>query len=132
MRTKILMKILFSLLLAIGVSSCSNHDFDPNDYITSWLSGDYEKDGVYKLYVTENGEPLSDFGSVRFDSKDLKEADMRFVKVIPGVASKEFKSIPLVDTDDGITFEIEYDNSGKTIVITGIVTPGKMTVDIKS
>lgn len=125
------MKILFSLLLTIGISSCSNHDFDPNDYITSWLSGDYEKDGVYKLYVMENGEPLSDFGSIRFDSKDLKEADIRFDKIIPGVASKEFKNIPLVDTDDGITFEIEYENSGKTIVITGIVNPGKMTVDIK-
>lgn len=126
------MKILFSLLLTIGISSCSNHDFDPNDYTTSILSGDYEKTGAYKLYVTENGEPLSDYGSVRFDSKDLKEANIRFVKVIPGVASKEFKSIPLVGTDDGITFTIDFDNNGKAIVIKGIVDLGKMTVDIKS
>lgn len=131
MRAIHLVCAIFLLLSAVGFSSCSNDEYDPNDYTTSILSGNYEKDGVYKLYVTENGEPLSDYGSVRFDS-DLKKANIRFVKVIPGVASKEFKNIPLVGTDDGITFTIDFDNNGKTIVIKGIVDLGKMTVDIKS
>ncbi len=132
MRTKYL-SIIISLLLTMGFSGCSNDEIDPNDYATSWLTGDYEKDGLLKLYVTEDGEPLSDYGSVRFDCKyDGTEAKIRFVNVIPGVASKQFKNVPLVGTEEGLTFTIEYDNKGKSVVIKGIVELWKMTVDIKN
>lgn len=131
MKTKLLTLILFSLLMAMGMSSCSKNDFDPDDCFTSILTGEYEKSGLYHLYVTKNGVPLDDYGYVRFESKDLIVADFRFVKVIPGVSKKEFKNVPLIGTEEGFTFTIEYTKKNKTVSITGIVNFGEMSIDIK-
>lgn len=79
MRLKFLTFIILSLLLAVGAGSCSEEKYNPEDYVSSVLSGEYKKDGLWQLYVTENGKPLNDYGSVRFDSKYLKEADFTFI-----------------------------------------------------
>ena len=51
--------------------------------------------------------------------------------IIPGESIKEYKNIPLVSTEDGLSFTIKDIQNDKTIIITGIVTFGKMSVDIK-
>ena len=130
MKTKLLTLILFSLLMTMGMTNCSKNDFDPDDCFTSILTGEYGKSGLYHLYVTENGVPLDDYGYVRFDSKDLTVADFRFVKVIPGVSKKEFKNVPLIATEEGIKFTIEYTQKNHTVSITGIVDFGEMSIDI--
>ena len=57
MKTKLLFAIV-SLLLTMGVCSCSDKKYDPEDYITSILSGEYEKEGMWELTVSINGTAL--------------------------------------------------------------------------
>lgn len=130
MKTKLLFAIV-SLLLTMGVCSCSDKKYDPEDYITSILSGEYEKEGMWELTVSINGTALDNYGYVRMDSKYLEDADFKFVDIIPGESIKEYKNIPLVSTEDGLSFTIKDIQNDKTIIITGIVTFGKMSVDIK-
>lgn len=129
MKTKFVLTAL-SLILSIGLVGCSDNDYDPEDYVTSLLSGEYEKDGMWKLYVTVNGTPLEKYGHVRFDSKYLKEADLRFVDIIPGESLKEYNKIPLTEVEDGYSFKIDDSLNGTPIIVSGIVTFGKMTVVI--
>lgn len=130
MKTKFILLTIISLLLAIGSGSCSKEEDDPDKYITSWLTGEYKKGGLYKLIVNENGKPLENYGSVRFDSKYLKDADIIFYDVIPGEKKREFKNVPLHEAEEGITFTIDYARGDKPITITGIVTLGEMAVEI--
>lgn len=129
MKTKYFV-VLISLVLAVGFSGCSENEYDPDDYVTSVLSGEYSEDGMWKLSVSVNGEPLSDFGYVRFDSKYLKEGDFQFVKVIPNVASKEYGNVPLSITEHGCEFTIMDSKDEKPLRISGVIVLGKMTVDI--
>lgn len=130
MKTRIFTLIIISLLLAIGAGSCSKNEFNPEDYATSLLSGEYGKKQFWKLDVTVNGEPTEDYDYVRFESKLLETGDFRFVNVIPGEKRKEFKDIPLTATEEGITFTIEYEKNKKPVTIKGIVGLGEMTVNI--
>lgn len=130
MKTRIFTLVIISLLLAIGAGSCSKKEFNPEDYTTSLLSGEYGKNQLWKLNVTVNGEPTEDYDYVRFDSKILKDGDFRFVNVIPGEKRKEFKDIPLTATEEGMTFTIEYEKNKKPVTIKGIVALGEMTVNI--
>ena len=130
MKTRIFTLIIISLLLAMGTGSCSKNEFNPEDYTTSLLSGEYGKKQFWKLNVTVNGEPTEDYDYVRFDSKILKDGDFRFVNVIPGEKRKEFKDIPLTATEEGMTFTIEYEKNKKPVTIKGIVGLGEMTVNI--
>lgn len=123
---------MVAILVAIGMGGCSKEkDYDPDDYLTSLLTGDYGKGQLWDLNVTLNDKPLEDYGYVRFDSKALKDADFRFVKVIPGESKKEFKNVPLTATEEGISFIIEYKQGKMPVTITGIVDFGVMTVSIK-
>ena len=54
MKTKIFNLIMVTILFAIGFSNCSNNDFNPEDYVSSTLSGEYGKGG-YHLIPTEEG-----------------------------------------------------------------------------
>lgn len=128
MKTNLFILIVLSLLMAMGAGSCSNDD--KPDYGTSIFSGEYGKDGLWELYVTLNDEPLDNYGYVRFNSKEMKNADFRFVDVIPGEHRKEFKNIPLTGTEEGFNFSIDYDWKGSKIIISGLVEFGKMTVNI--
>lgn len=130
MKTKFVVLIILSLILTVGTGSCSKNDFNPEDFVTSWLSGEYGKKQFWKLNVTVNGESTDDYDYVRFDSKILKDGDFRFVNVIPGESKKEFKDIPLTVTEEGVSFTIEYVKNDSSIGIKGIVTPGEMTVNI--
>lgn len=129
MKTIKIFIVIISLLFAIGLGSCSKDDA-PDDVYTSWLTGEYKKGGPYKLSVTENGKPLENYGSVRFDSKYLKDADMIFYNVIPGEKKREFKNVPLHEAEEGVGFTIDYAQGDKPITITGIVTLGEMAVEI--
>lgn len=129
---QLIMVITLSILLLMGATGCSNNDEpNPDDYTTSLLSGDYEKNGLWKLFVSENGEQLDDYGHVRFDSKDMEEGNFRFVNIIPGEPEKSFNNIPLSITDEGVEFTIEYIQNNKSVIITGVITYGKMEVNIK-
>ncbi len=114
-------------MIAIGCYSCSNNnDINPDDYITSILSGKYEKSGLNKLSVTVNGEPLDDYDYVYFTTKTEQEGDFSFVNVIPGIGKRDFKDVPLIYSEAGLTFSI----SDKEFGISGTIIPGKMTVNI--
>ncbi|MDE5675858.1 MAG: DUF4925 domain-containing protein [Muribaculaceae bacterium] len=130
MKTRIFTLVIFSLLLSIGVGSCSKNEFNPEDYATSWLTGEYGKNQLWKLNVTVNGEPTEDYDYVRFESGLLVTGKFRFVNVIPGEKRKEFKDIPLTGTEEGVLFTIEYEKNHKPVTIKGTVTLGEMTVDI--
>lgn len=127
---KIVSFFILTLLLTVGISGCSKEKFDPTDTVTSIFSGDYGNSGLWDLVVTVNGEQIENHGYVRFDSKLMKEGNFKFIDVIPGESTKEFKNVPLVETDKGMSFKIEYSQSDKPIVITGLIILGKMTVDI--
>lgn len=129
MKTKFII-IIFTLLLVMGINSCSKNEYDPEDYITSLLSGEYKKYGIWKLYVTINGSAIEDYGYVRFDSKYLKEADFKFVDIIPNEHVKEYKNIPLLGTEEGCAFTIEDTINEKVIVITGVVSLGEMKINL--
>lgn len=131
MKTKILSFSIFCLLTII-ISGCSKHEFDPEDYTMSLLSGEYHKDSSYnnlKVYV--NNKPIDNFDKVAFHAKaDLKEATINFINVIPEESIKEFKDVPLEITDNGVEFKIEYTSNKIPIVIKGILTWGTMTINI--
>ena len=131
MKTKIFNIILVTVLFTMGISSCSNHDFNPEDYVSSILSGEYGKGG-YQLDVTENGEPIEFTGHVRFNTKDLdlNRGDFIFVDILPGESKKEFKDIPLIPTEEGFIFSMEYIKKNKTVVITGTLDYGLMIINI--
>lgn len=125
---KLFIFTVLSLLMVMGAGGCSNDD--KPDYGTSIFSGEYGKDGLWELYVTVNDESLDNYGYVRFDSKEMKDAYFRFVDVIPGEHRKEFKNIPLTATEEGFKFSIDYDRAGSKIIISGLLEFGKMTVNI--
>ncbi|MDE5808250.1 MAG: DUF4925 domain-containing protein [Muribaculaceae bacterium] len=122
--------ILISLVFTLGFGSCSQDTPNPEDYTSSILSGEYAKDGLWKLLVYENGNPISDYGSVIFASKDLEEADITFINVIPNNSRKEFHNVPLTSTDQGLTFSIEEVGENTLIKLNGIVKLGEMTIHI--
>ena len=132
MKSKILNLILVSILLTIGFSSCSNHDFNPEDYTVSILSGEYGKGG-YKLNVTENSESKEYIGYVRFFAKNLDakmEGDFTFVDILPGESKREFKNVTLIPMEEGFSFSINYVKDGDKIDITGTLVYGSMTINI--
>ena len=132
MKTKLISVVILAILMVIGVGGCSKgKDYNPDDYLTSILSGDYGNARLWDLKVTLNDEPISDYGYVRFDSKNLEVGDFRFVNVIPGVSNKEIKNITLTATEEGMSFSIEYDKDTTHIVINGVVSFQVMTVNIK-
>lgn len=132
MNAKILSFIILAIIVIGSVCGCSKEkDYNPDDYNTSLLTGEYGKGQLWDLNVLLNDEPVNDYGYVRFESKDLKVADFRFVKVIPGESEKEFKKVPLTDTEEGMGFTIEYTKGKTPIVIKGVVDFGVMTVNIK-
>lgn len=130
-RKGILTFVIVALFMAVGISGCSSHDYDPEDSVTSVLSGEYGKGQFWSLNLTENGNPLEVNGYVRFDSKLLKEGDFRFVDVIPGESVKEFKDVPLTGEENGMAFRIEFVKDRRNIEITGVVSFGEMSVDMK-
>lgn len=120
---------LFSLFTLVFVTfGCSKNDNDPEDYYQSLLSGEYGKGKYWTLNTILNGDTIKTDGFVRFDSKDLKEGDFRFVNVIPGESFKEFKNVDLSVSDEGVAFSIEYTRKADNVHITGIVSFGEMTV----
>ena len=131
MKTKIFNLIMVTILFAIGFSSCSNHDFNPEDYVSSTLSGEYGK-GSYHLDIIENGEPIEFTGHVRFYTKDLdlNKGDFIFIDILPGESKKEFKDIPLIPTEEVFIFSMEYIKKNKNVVITGTLDFGLMTINI--
>lgn len=123
---------ILTVLLMIGTAGCTkNNEYDPEDYVTSTLSGEYSKDGAWKLYVTVNGEPVDEYGFVRFDSKYLKVGEFKFIEVIPNQNIRVFKDIPLTLTNEGYTFVIDDIDQTCQITISGSVVFGKMTVNIE-
>ncbi len=130
MKTKLLSFAIITMLFTMVLGSCSNNDYNPEDYITSMLSGEYGKGG-YKLILTQNGNPVETKGYVRFDSSLLQTGNFRFVDVIPGESKKEFKDVPLTSNDEGVLFTINYEKKGKTIVISGIINFGEMKVNLE-
>lgn len=132
MTKKIFMTVICSLLLTIFSVGCSKHDYNPEDAAMSMLSGKYIKDGMPALFVFVNDEPLDNYESVTFMSKyGANVGNIRFVNVIPGVKDKKFDNVPLVDTEAGLSFKIDYAQNGKPVEITGILNIGEMTVSIK-
>lgn len=134
MKFKFLNLIFVSILLAAGFSSCSNHDFDPEDYVVSILSGQYGKGG-FELIVTENSVPIEYSGYVVFHAKDLNvkmEADFNFVDILPGESKREFKNVKLYDSEEGILFTIDYEKDKNPIEITGTLFYGSMTININT
>lgn len=124
--------LVIGILLTIisFVTACSNNDYNPDDYFQSLLSGEYGHDRFWTLTTILNGDTIQTEGFVRFDSKYLKEADFRFVDVIPGESFKEFKNVELSDGDTGVKFTIDYPRKNNNIQIYGTVTLGEMTVDM--
>lgn len=127
MKPKIISFIILSLLLTMGLGSCSKKEFNPEDSITSLLSGEYGK-VARKLEITVNDKPLDTKGYIRFDSKYLNFADFRFLDIIPGESTKEFKNIPLQQKYEGLVFAIKYKK--KKMVISGVIRSEEMIVNI--
>ncbi|MDE6018975.1 MAG: DUF4925 domain-containing protein [Muribaculaceae bacterium] len=132
MKSKVLFQIVISLFVMVAMGGCSKTEYDPEDYITSILTGQYGAQELCKLNVTENGVPMETNGYVRFDSKYLKVADFTFVNILPGIPSKTFEAIPLTQTESGYIFEIKYQSNDRTIVITGSVAMGQMNINLTS
>ena len=132
MKAKNLFCILAVILAIVaGISSCSKNKYDPEDYITSLLSGEYKKDGMWKLHVSLNGDPLENYGYVRFESKYMEVGTFRFVDVIPGFPMWNMRRYSLKMTEEGSAFTITDNNSGNDFTIEGIVSFGEMTVNLK-
>lgn len=120
---------LLFLITSIAVPGCSNHEFDPEDYTQSLISGEYGKGKYWNLITILNGDTVKTDGFVRLDTKS-QEADFRFVNVIPGESSKEFYKIPLISAHNRLAFTIDYTRKSDSIHISGTVTFGEMTVDM--
>ena len=129
---KYIQAIVLLLVLTIGMClvGCSKDDNDPEDYYTSLLSGEYGKGKLWTLYTIINGDTIQTDGFVRFDSKDLKDADIRFINVIPEESFKEFKNVELSASERGCTFTIDYTRENDDIHISGAVVLGEMTIDM--
>lgn len=130
MRTKNLLAILFSLMLVVATTGCSKNEDIP-DYSVSLLSGDYGKESLWKLDVIINGEQTETDGIVKFYSSKLEYGDFSFLNVIPGVADKTFKNIPLTEEENGIGFKTEFTDNDRKIEISGTINFGAMTVNLK-
>ena len=130
MKIRILCLVLLTLLMVTGLDSCSKKDFDPDDYVTSMLSGEYSKGGIWRLHVSVNGQAQEDFGYVRFETKTLNEGDFLFSNVIPGDTHKEFHNVVLSATEQGYAFIIEYSQTSGSVMIKGTVAVGDMSIDI--
>lgn len=120
---------LLFLIASIAMPGCSKDEFDPEDYTQSMISGEYGKGKYWNLTTILNGDTIQTDGYVRLDTKS-QEADFRFVNVIPGESSKEFNKIPLIVSDNGLAFTIDYLRKSDNIHIFGTVTFGEMTVDM--
>ncbi len=99
------------------------------------ISHRYFQENIRKMefgnYMSQiNGSAIEDYGYVRFDSKYLKEADFKFVDIIPNEHVKEYKNIPLSGTEEGCAFTIEDTINEKVIVITGVVSLGEMKINL--
>lgn len=131
MKTSFIKIVILSILITIGISGCSKKEYDPDDYSTSILSGEYSKGGIWKLYVTVNGESIENYDYVRFESKDLSTGDFKFVNVIPEESRMDFVDIPLTITEKGISFNISYTSSNQEILISGLIDLGEMSLNIE-
>lgn len=118
------------LIVHLSLIGCSNNDYNPEDYYTSLLSGEYGKGKFWTLNTIFNWDSIQTNGFVRFDSKDLKEGDFQFIDIIPEDSYKEFKNVELSATQEGMTFSIDYVRNANNIRISGIITLGEMTVDM--
>lgn len=132
MHLKLFIIVLISALLSAGMGSCSKEEINPDDYATSILSGEYSKSGLWKLNVSLDGVQLENYGSVKFSSKMMDKGDFTFINVIPGVGSKEFKDIPLAESESGYGFIINYTDKNNNFRISGFVNFGEMSVFIES
>lgn len=131
MKTRILSYLIVAIAAIIGATGCSKNEIDPEDYYVSYISGTFEKNGNRVLEVIVNGEQIENYGSVILDAK-MTRCNLTFVNVIPGVEEKEFKNVPLTDTEDYLYFAIDGEISGKPIAISGKVRylDALMTIDI--
>ena len=127
---KSIITVVSLLIIESIIISCSTNEYNPDDYYQSWLSGEYGKDSLWNLVTIINGDTVNNGGYVRFDSKDLEKADLRFVNVIPGKTYQEFKDVQLTDMDNGLSFTIDYIRKANNVHIIGIVRFGEMTVDM--
>lgn len=130
MKIKLITLILTWIFIIAGFTGCSSHDYDPEDYVSSYLSNTYGKYGTI-LNVFEMGIPIDSNGYVRFDLKQDLKGDFRFVDVIPGTPSKKFSNVPLLTTEEGLEFEIIDSDRTKKLTITGTIDINKMTVNIE-
>lgn len=131
MKFKCLTIFLLSCLMSMAISGCSKDEPNPEDYTTSVLSGEYGKDGLWKLKVYENDQEINKTGYVSFSSKDLKNGDFIFVNIIPESNRKEFHNIPLSSTGNGVSFKIEDNENKPPVEITGEISLGEMVVKLK-
>lgn len=130
MKTKLFTLIVSAILIIIGATGCSNHDFNPDDYTDSYyFSNTYGIDGTI-LNVSENGIHVECSGCVRFQLKKDSKGDFDFVDVLPGESSKKYTDIPLASTEEGMTFEIKDSRQSKPMTITGTIKTEIMTVNI--
>ena len=130
MKFKLISLLLLSCILCVVGSGCSKENINPDDFITSTLTGEYSKDGMWKLDVSENNTPLDNYGYVRFESKNLENGDFKFVNVLPGVTEKTYKNVPLTPKEDGFEFLIQDVQGENTIDISGTVGFGYMQINI--
>lgn len=130
MKTKSIFIFLTVLLFCAFTNSCSKDDPDIEETYVSLLSGEYSKDGPWKLEVSINGVPLEDYGSVLLETEYIKDSTVTFINVIPGIAEKTFEHVKQNLTEKGQHFDIEFTESGKKISISGSVSAGLMIVDI--
>ena len=132
MKTKTISLVVLAILMVIGVGSCSK-EYNPDDYIISFIDGEYGKDESRELNVTLNNKPLHDYGYVKFEMKNSgRVANIRFVNVIPGESEREFEKVPITSNDRGNpVFTIEYTQESTPMVIRGEIDGYTMTVNIK-
>ena len=132
MKTKTISSVVLAILIVIGIGSCSK-EYNPDDYIISFIDGEYGKDESRELNVTINDQPLQDYGYVKFEMKNSERvADIRFVNVIPGESEREFEKVPITSNDRGNpVFTIEYTQESTPMVIRGEIDGFTMTVNIK-
>ena len=131
MKTKTISSVVLAILMMIGIGGCSK-EYNPDDYIISFIDGEYGKDESRELNVTINDQPLQDYGYVKFEIKGLgKGANIRFVDVIPGESEREFEKVPITYTDRGNpVFTIEYTQESTPMIIRGEIDGYTMTVNI--
>lgn len=122
--------VLLFIVASIAETGCSKDEFDSEDYTQSLLSGEYGKGKYWNLTTILNGDTIQTDGFVRFESKDLKNANFWFFDVIPGESNKAFKNVELSNAEIGCSFIIDYPRKSDNIHISGTVTLGEMTVNM--